>query len=322
MKVVFGYRSYRIHLPGPERPGGGSHRPAAKATHLLKDRPPFRPYFLLTLHWFLVLTLDRHQPLHFIGVGGIGMSALAAILARRGYAVSGSDPRDTPVIRQLRKAGVRVFADQGAATIEAIRAPDQSHPLVIVSSAVPETNPELGEARRAGLPIAHRSDLLAALIEAQPSIAVAGSHGKTTTSSLIATLLEAVGEDPTAVIGGVVPAFGSNGRQGRGRLLVAEADESDGSLVKFRAHLGVITNIELDHTDHYPDLEALIRTLGQFAAASERLLANRDCPNLRDHFQPDAWWSTTDPAGSDYTCVLYTSPSPRDATLSRMPSSA
>lgn len=247
--------------------------------------------------------LDRHQPLHFIGVGGIGMSALAGILAERGYPVSGSDPRDTAVLDNLRRLGVRVFREQSAATVAAIRSGTSVPPQVVISTAVPETNAELQEARRAGLQIHHRSDVLAALINAQPSIAVAGSHGKTTTSTLIATLLAATDHDPTAVIGGVVPAFGSNGRHGSGRLLVAEADESDGSLVKFEAHRGVITNLELDHTDHYPNLEALITTLQRFAGRSRQLLANRDCPTLRAHFKADHWWSIEDPSAAAYAAI-------------------
>ncbi len=250
------------------------------------------------------LQLDPRQPLHFVGVGGIGMSALAAILASRGFRVSGSDPRDNAVITSLRQAGVRIFATQDAATITAILVDESSpRPLVVLSSAVPKSNPEVREARRLGLELCHRSDVLAALIAAQPSIAVAGSHGKTTTSTLIATLLEATGRDPTAVIGGIVPAFGSNGRQGQGQLLVAEADESDGTLVKFEAALAVITNIELDHTDHYPDLDSLIATLQRFASGSTRLLANRDCPILSSRFQADHWWSCNSPEGVSYAAI-------------------
>ncbi|SBO44091.1 UDP-N-acetylmuramate--L-alanine ligase [Cyanobium sp. NIES-981] len=251
----------------------------------------------------MIPQLDRHQPLHFIGVGGIGMSALAGILAERGYAVSGSDPRDNAVLCNLRRRGVRVFREQSGSTVAAIRSGTSMAPLVVISSAVPETNPELREARRVGLRICHRSDVLAALIQGQASIAVAGSHGKTTTSSLIATLLAATGHDPTAVIGGIVPAFGSNGRNGKGRLLVAEADESDGSLVKFRPGLGILTNVELDHTDHYPDLDALIGTLRRFAGRSDRLLANHDCAILREHFEAQHWWSTTTAEGVDFAAV-------------------
>ncbi len=255
----------------------------------------------------MIPPLSRQQPLHFIGVGGIGMSALARILAERGHRVSGSDRRDSAVLERLRQLGVQVFLEQNAdtlaAVVSAVGSGEAPPPQVVISSAVPDANPELSEARRLGLPICHRSDVLAALINSQPAIAVAGSHGKTTTSTLVASLLAATGNDPTAVIGGVVPAFGSNGRHGEGRLLVAEADESDGSLVKFRPELGVLTNVELDHTDHYPDLQALIATLQHFAGGSHRLLANHDCPILRKHFNPDHWWSTESQEGVDFAAI-------------------
>ena len=246
--------------------------------------------------------LERQHSVHFIGVGGIGMSALARILADRAHPVTGSDPRDNATVRQLKELGVGVYPEQNAKTIQAITASGQK-PIVVVSSAIQETNEELVQARVAGLTIWHRSDLLAALIAEQPSIAVAGSHGKTTTSTLITTLLVKANEDPTAVIGGIVPCLKSNGHAGRGRLLVAEADESDGSLVKFEAHLGVLTNLELDHTDHYSDLNDLITTLQRFAGGCDRVLANRDCPILRKHFQPDCWWSVTSHEGVDFAAL-------------------
>ncbi len=263
----------------------------------------------------LAPSLDRRQPLHFIGVGGIGMSAIAGILAQRGFSVSGSDPRDQAVLQQLRRSGVRVFRQQSASTINAIRSGTSVSPLVVISSAVPESNPELQAARRAGLAICHRADVLAALINSQPSIAVAGSHGKTTTSTLIATLLAATHHDPTAVIGGIVPAFGSNGRHGEGRLLVAEADESDGSLVKFKAALAVLTNLELDHTDHYPNLEALIRTMQRFTRHSRKLLANHDCAVLRSHFKADHWWSIEHPQNVSFAAIA--SEARGDGTVAR-----
>ena len=205
-------------------------------------------------------------------------------------------------MRQLTELGVRIFPEQTATTIKAVTR-SGLRPTVVISSAIPKNNPELMEARAAGLPIWHRSDLLAALIAAQPSIAVAGSHGKTTTSTLITTLLVNAGEDPTAVIGGIVPCLDSNGHAGQGRLLVAEADESDGSLVKFAAHLGVLTNLELDHTDHYSGIDDLIATLNRFAQGCDRLLANRDCPILMQHFQADAWWSVTTHDGVDFAAL-------------------
>ena len=239
----------------------------------------------------MALLLDSHQPVHFIGVGGIGMSALARILADRGQTVSGSDRRDNATVQNLRDRGVRIFSEQTAASINTLLEAHERAPIVVISTAIPDDNPELVRARERGLDIWHRSDLLAALISQQPAIAVAGSHGKTTTSSLITTLLHQAGEDPTAVIGGIVPCIGSNGHSGQGRLLVAEADESDGSLVKFQASLGLITNLELDHTDHYRGLDDLITTLQRFGNGCGRLLANHDDPILREHFRADAWWS-------------------------------
>ena len=246
--------------------------------------------------------LERQHPVHFIGVGGIGMSAIARILVDRGHPVSGSDPRDTSTSRQLKQLGVTVFHQQTAGTIETLLN-DGHRPIVVVSTAIPASNPELSRARAAELEIWHRSDLLAALIDQQPSIAVAGSHGKTTTSTLITTLLIEAGEDPTAIIGGIVPCLESNGHAGHGRLLVAEADESDGSLVKFRAHLGLITNLELDHTDHYSDLNDLISTMRRFAEGCDRVLANKDCPVIQEQLQADAWWSVTEANGVDFAAL-------------------
>ncbi len=219
------------------------------------------------------------------------MSALAGILADRGYAVSGSDPRQSDLSQGLRKRGARIFRDQNKATVDAIRSGVSCSPLVVISSAIPATNPELLATKAAGLEICHRAALLAWLIAEQRSIAVAGSHGKTTTSSLIASLLSAVGMDPTAIIGGVVPAFGSNARTGASNLLVAEADESDGSLVQFHPALGVITNLELDHTDFYPNLEALVQTMQRFAGNCSEVLANADCPVLQEHIKAHHRWS-------------------------------
>ena len=247
--------------------------------------------------------ISREQPIHFIGIGGIGMSALALILSSRGYQVSGSEPRRSPSVDQLTERGVRVFPEQNATTIEQLLYRHSVSVQVVVSSAIPEHNPELVAARQHQLPVLHRSDVLAALIAEQPSIAVAGSHGKTTTSTAVTTLLAAAGDDPTAVIGGMVPCYGSNGHAGKGRLLVAEADESDGSLVKFKAEVAVITNLELDHTDHYADLNDLIATMQRFSQGCRQLLANHDDPVLRKHFDASAWWSVDHVEGVDYAAV-------------------
>ena len=231
------------------------------------------------------------------------MSALAKILLSRGHRVSGSDRRMSPTMEALQALGMVAFASQTASNFEELKNQNLTAPLVVISSAIPESNPELLAARQLQLTVWHRSDLLAALIDQQPSIAVAGSHGKTTTSTVVTTLLNGAGEDPTAVIGGIVPCYASNGHSGTGRLLVAEADESDGSLVKFNATLGVITNLELDHTDHYRDLDDLITTMRRFAAGCGRLLANQHDPILSEHFQADAWWSVQRSNNVDYAAL-------------------
>ena len=184
---------------------------------------------------------------HLIGVGGAGMSAIAGLLAARGVPVSGSDAKDSAVLGELRAAGVRVWVGHDAAHVD-------DADTVVVSTAVRESNPELARARAAGLRVLHRSQVLAALMDGFDAIAVAGAHGKTTTSAMIATALVQAGADPSFAIGGTVlsdngPLGGS--RSGAGRAFVAEADESDGSFLNYAPAVAVVTNVEPDHLDHY-----------------------------------------------------------------------
>ncbi len=237
-------------------------------------------------------SLDRQRPIHFIGAGGIGMSALALILAQRGFCISGSDPSNNENIQNLIDEGVKVFQKQSPSNIKTICFRRTKQPLIVISSAIPKNNPELTAAKAAGLEIWHRSDLLAALIKSQPSIAIAGSHGKTTTSTFITTFLAIANRDPTSLIGGCVPFYGRNAHAGTGELLIAEADESDGSLIKFEPKIGIITNLELDHTDHYASLNELINTMQIFAKKCNQLLVNYDCKILRNNFKSTASWST------------------------------
>ncbi len=239
----------------------------------------------------LTKSLNPQKPIHLIGIGGIGMSALALILVSKGHKVSGSDPKKSKTLKTLAGKGAKIFQRQAGENINSIISSNEISPLVVISSAIPENNPELQAATRAGLEIWHRSDLLALLIKKQPSIAVAGSHGKTTTSSILTTLLAIAEHDPSAIIGGVIPHYKSNGHFGRGRLLIAEADESDGTLVKFEPELGLITNLELDHTDHFSDLDELIKSMQLFGKKCKKLLANYDCPILRNNFHDCHWWS-------------------------------
>ena len=231
------------------------------------------------------------------------MSALALILVKRGYIVSGSDNRHNAIVQELESLGVKIFNQQIGENINSLCSQAVELPLIVVSSAILKDNPELKQAQNNLLEIWHRSDLLAALINDHRSIAVAGSHGKTTTSTLITTMLEASGEDPTALIGGLVPCYSSNAHSGHGDLLVAEADESDGTLTKFRPELGIITNLELDHTDHYSNLEEIINTMKEFGNGCQKLLANRDCDILKKNINASAWWSIKRKEESDFTAI-------------------
>ncbi len=237
------------------------------------------------------------RPFHFIGIGGIGMSALAHILARQGYQVSGSDLNENRITEQLRKLGVKVYKGHNANYIDAV-----SPPQIVCSTAISQQNPEFQAAKSMDLPILHRSDVLAALISQFKSIAVSGTHGKTTTSSLISFLLLKAGLDPTIIIGGEVKAWEGNARLGQGEYLVAEADESDGSLVKFSPHVGVITNIELDHPDHYHSLEQVISTFQAFAKRCQVVVACTDCLNTKQHIQPHITYSLVD-TSADYSVI-------------------
>jgi UDP-N-acetylmuramate--alanine ligase len=184
------------------------------------------------------------KQVHFVGIGGYGMSALALILLKKGYSVSGSDLKESPLTDALTRQGATVMIGHLPENLG-------SADLVIYSTAIAGGNPELDEAARRNLPLWHRSELLAALLNSAHGIAIAGAHGKTTTTAMVALLLEAGGLDPTAVIGGVFPAFGSNARLGEGPYLVAEADESDSSFTRYYPQLALVTGIEPDHLEHY-----------------------------------------------------------------------
>lgn len=194
---------------------------------------------------------------HFIGAGGAGMSGIALVLAERGIAVTGSDLRESRYSRALEKAGVPVAIGHAA---ENLGDPQ----VVVVSSAIPESNPELAEARSRGLEVWPRAKMLAHLAGERQTIAVAGTHGKTSTSSMVATMLSRMGLAPTFLIGGEVDGFDTNAVNGSGPHYVVEADESDGSFVHLDPHIAIVTNVEADHLDHYGTLEAVEATFCEF----------------------------------------------------------
>lgn len=247
----------------------------------------------------------KGKPFHFIGVGGIGMSALAYILAKRDLPVSGSDLRATHITNRLEKVGATIFTSQEANNFQRLSWCNHEHSpkpqvQVVCSTAINKDNPEYQEAIALGYPIYHRADLLAALIKDYESIAVAGTHGKTTTSSLIAYMLLECGLDPTVIIGGEVSAWEGNARLGKSKYLVAEADESDGSLVRHHPTFGIITNIELDHPDHYQSLEQLVAIFEQFAQQSKNVVACVDCPIVKKYIKADLTYSLNPQSGANY----------------------
>jgi UDP-N-acetylmuramate--alanine ligase len=194
--------------------------------------------------------LKRVRRLHFVGIGGIGMSGIAELLLNLGYGVSGSDLRASPITERLSSLGGVIAVGHDAENVEGAD-------VVVVSSAVDESNPEVRAAIAANIPVIPRAEMLAELMRMRHGILLAGSHGKTTTTSMMATVFEAADLDPTVVIGGRLEAWGTNARLGRGEFMVAEADESDGSFLRLSPTIAVVTNIDLEHLDHYADFDAL-----------------------------------------------------------------
>ena len=200
----------------------------------------------------------KPQPIHFTGIGGIGMSGLAEVLLELGYPVTGSDLRLSPTTDRLAARGAVIFEGHSAENLAGAKA-------VVVSSAVRSDNPEVIEARRLGLPVIHRGELLAELMRQKFGIAIAGSHGKTTTTSMVAAMLSHADLDPTFVVGGRVGMMGgANARLGRSDYLVVESDESDGSFLKLTPIIAVVTNIDREHLDHYPGIEQIRKAFAEF----------------------------------------------------------
>ena len=206
----------------------------------------------------LLKDLKGIHNIHFVGIGGAGMSPLAKILLLLGYNVSGSDQGTSPIIAELVRLGARVSTDGQRA--ENVRGAD----AIVVSTAIPYDNPEVIAAWDLRIPKLHRSDINAALVNEYDGIAVAGSHGKTTTTSMIGVTLDLVGVSPTIIVGGEVPDLGTNAKLGTSRWLVSEADESDGSFLKLRPHVAVVTNVEDDHMDHYGTMKKIIEAFRKF----------------------------------------------------------
>jgi len=189
-------------------------------------------------------------PIHFVGIGGIGMSGIAEVLLNHGYQVQGSDLKASKITDRLVELGAQIFVGQAAENLEGAA-------VVVISSAIKTGNPELDAARKTGLPVVRRAEMLAELMRLKSNVAVAGTHGKTTTTTMVATLLDAGGLDPTVINGGIIHAYGSNARMGAGEWMVVEADESDGTFIKLPATIAIVTNIDPEHMEHYGTFDAL-----------------------------------------------------------------
>ena len=226
----------------------------------------------------LALQGNEVKHIYFMGIGGIGMSGIAEILLDFGYRVSGSDIKVSNVTERLQKKGAEIYIGQRAENITA------DIDYAVRSTAIRETNEEYMRVKELGLPVLHRSQMLAKLMEEKKAICVAGAHGKTTTSSMISLAMELAGKDPTIVVGGEIAQIGSNAKSGNGDYLVAEADESDGSFLNLHPWMTVITNVEEDHLDHYQDLDAIRNAFIDFVklpGESGAAVLNYDCPETR-----------------------------------------
>ena len=188
--------------------------------------------------------------IHFVGIGGIGMSGIAEVLLNHGYSVQGSDQKTSKITDRLERLGAKIFEGQDAANLE-------NADVVVISSAIKRGNPELDAARAQGLPVVRRAEMLAELMRLKSNIAVGGTHGKTTTTTMVAALLDGGGIDPTVINGGIIHAYGSNARVGQGEWMVVEADESDGTFNRLPATIAIVTNIDPEHMEHWGDFDTL-----------------------------------------------------------------
>ncbi|HEU4667933.1 MAG TPA: UDP-N-acetylmuramate--L-alanine ligase [Arthrobacter sp.] len=204
-------------------------------------------------------TLESLGRVHFVGIGGVGMSAVARIMVARGVPVSGSDAKDLPVMADLAAAGARIAVGYAAGNLGDAQ-------TVVAGSAIRADNPEILAAKAAGLPVLHRSEALAATMGGDTVVTVAGTHGKSTTTSMVTVLLQGAGLDPSFAIGANVPSLGVNAAHGSSGIFVAEADESDGSFLNYRPRIAVVTNVEPDHLDHYGTAEAVYESFDRFTA--------------------------------------------------------
>ncbi len=253
-----------------------------------------RSYFDLSKRKKLDKELLLKSHFHFIGIGGIGMSAVAMGLLKKGYSVSGSDLVRNNETNKLEQLGAVIFTSQIRQNIEFIISKFNNKLInFVISSAIKPENEEFSYCKKNNLTIKHRSEILAMLMETYTSLAVAGSHGKTSTSTFLSTLLELCTHNSSSITGGIIPIYNSNCHLENTKFLVAEVDESDGTINRYKSDIGIINNIDFDHCDYFSNLGEVISSFKDFAANSKKLLLNFDCKTTRNNFYSDSKWSNT-----------------------------
>jgi len=242
---------------------------------------------------------------HFIGLGGIGMSGIALVLLKKGLSVSGSDIVKNDQLIEIAKNGGIVFHSQETQNIDLIKKKFNNKKItIVISSAINNQNKELKYCIENELIIKHRSEILSLIMKSFKSIAVAGSHGKTTTSTLLTTLIDLCTKDTSAIIGGILPKYGSNFIIKNSKYLIAEIDESDGTISKYSPYLGIINNIDFDHCDYYSNKNELISSFIEFGSNSKKLLTNDDCEISKVNINADYKWSIRKTNNVDFAMIL------------------
>jgi len=241
---------------------------------------------------------------HFIGVGGIGMSAIALALIKKGYSVSGSDLVKNNETFNLEKLGATIFYSQTSKNIELLNLKINKKTInFVVSSAIKPENEELFYCKKNNLIIKHRSEILSRLMKSYYSLAIAGSHGKTSTSTFTSTLLELCTHNSSSITGGIIPIYNSNAFVEDTKFLVAEIDESDGTIINYESDLGIINNIDFDHCDHFSSISEVLMSFKKFASNSRQLLINHDCEITRNNINSDYKWSIKEPNKANYSII-------------------
>ncbi len=241
---------------------------------------------------------------HFIGIGGIGMSAIAIALMKKGCSVSGSDLIKNRETQRLQELGATIFASQTRKNIDLVNSKFQNQNINIVfSSAIRDDNEELSYCKKHNFLIKHRSEILAMIMKSYISLSIAGSHGKTSTSTFLSTLLELCTQNSSSITGGIIPIYKSNAHIENTKFLVTEIDESDGTINNYNSDIGIISNIDYDHCDHFSNINELLSSFKKFASNSKKLLINYDCDIIKNNFSSSNKWSNKEINNINYSII-------------------